>query len=85
MASQPVQEIQLGLLQATIWKNANEYGVRYSVVIAKLYQAADRFEDTSHFDRDDLPLVSKLAELAHAWICEQKQKLIPPAVLCNLR
>jgi hypothetical protein len=28
-----------------------------------------------------LPLVGKLAELAHDWICQQKQRLLQPGLI----
>jgi len=73
MSDQPVQEIRLGRIRAAIWRNDTESGAKYSVVLTKLYKAADRWQDTGHFDRDDLPLVSKVADLAHSWIFEQRQ------------
>jgi hypothetical protein len=85
MSSQPVQEIRLGLIRASIWENSTDHGVRYSIIFTKLYKAADRWQDTAHFSRDDLPLVSRVSELAHTWILEQTQKLIPPAVLRDLK
>ena len=78
MSSQPIQEIRLGLIRASIWENATKHGVRYSIIFTKLYKAADRWQDTAHFSRDDLPLVSKVADLAHAWILQQTQRLTAP-------
>lgn len=74
MANQPVQEIRVGSVRASIWENATESGVYHSIVLTKLYKSGDRWQCTGHFDRNDLPLVSKVADLAHAWICEQKLK-----------
>lgn len=84
MSNQPVQEIRLGLIRASVWVNQTEHGVRYSVIFTKLYKAAGRWQDTAHFSRDDLPLVSKVSELAHAWILQQTQKLIAPGLLSDL-
>ena len=46
MSSQPVQEIQVGLIRASIWENSTDRRVRYSIVFTKLYKAADRWQDT---------------------------------------
>lgn len=73
MSDHPVQEIRLGRIRAAIWRNDTENGARYSVVLSKLYKAAGRWQDTGHFGRDDLPLVSKVVDLAHAWIYEQRE------------
>jgi hypothetical protein len=85
MSGQPVQEIRLGRIRASIWENSTEYGVRYSVIFTKLYKAADRWQDTAHFSRDDLPLVSKVADLAHAWILQQTQTLVGPDLQRDLK
>lgn len=84
MSDHPVQEIRLGRIRAAIWRNDTENGAVYSVVLSKLYKAAGRWQDTGHFSRDDLPLVSNVSELAHAWILQQTQKLIVPGLLPDL-
>ena len=71
MSNQPVQEIRIGRIRASIWLNDTEHGAKHNVIFTKLYKAADRWQDTATFGRDDLPLVSKVAELAHAWILQQ--------------
>ena len=71
MANQPVHEIRLGRIRASIWVKETEHGTKHNVIFTKLYKAADRWQDTATFGRDDLPLLSKVAELAHAWILQQ--------------
>ena len=73
MSDQPVHRIRIGRVRAAIWRNETEAGVKYSIVLTKLYKAAHRWQDTGHFGRDDLPFISKVADLAHAWIFEQKE------------
>jgi len=73
MSDQPIQEIRIGRIRAAIWRNDTDKGAKYSVVLSKLYRAADRWQDTGHFGGNDLPLVSKVADLAHAWIFEQRE------------
>ncbi len=79
VSNQPAQEIRLGPIRASIWENSADHGICCSIVLTKVYKAADRWQDTAHFSRDDLPLVSRVSELAHAWILQQTQKMIPPA------
>ena len=69
--SRPSQEIRLGRIKAAIWKNDTEHGARYSVSITRIYKAEERWESTTSFGRDDLPLVAKVADLAHSWIYQQ--------------
>jgi hypothetical protein len=71
MSNHPVQEIRLGRIRASIWENQTEHGTKHRVIFTKLYKTADRWQDTAHFDHGDLPLVGRVAELAHAWILQQ--------------
>lgn len=68
--NRPMHEIRLGRIKAAIWQNETEQGIRYSVSIARLYRKEDRWQSTSSFGRDDLPLVAKVADLAHTWLYE---------------
>ena len=72
-ANQPVHEIRLGRIKANIWENSTSKGVRYNVSIAQLYKDGDQWKSTTSFGRDLLPLVAKVADLAHTWIFEQGQ------------
>ncbi len=74
MSNQPVHEIRLGRIRVSIWENATDNGVRHSVVFTKLYKAADRWQDTANFGRDDLPLLAKVAQMAHTWIFDQARR-----------
>jgi len=65
---QPVHEIRLGSIKATIWENQTEGGVRHNVNVSRLYKDEDQWKQTDSFGRNDLPLVAKVADLAHTWI-----------------
>ena len=67
----PVHEIRLGRIKATIWENETENGPRYNVTVSRLYKDGDEWKQTSSFGRDDLPLVAKVADMAHTWSYEQ--------------
>jgi hypothetical protein len=58
----------LGHIKAAVWKNETENGVRHNVTISRLYKDGDRWKDSTSFDREDLPLVAKVADMAHTWI-----------------
>lgn len=71
MAKQkPIHEIRLGAVKATIWENETDNGKRHNVQIARLYKDGDEWKQTTSFGRDDLPLVSKVSNMAHTFIFE---------------
>jgi len=67
----PVHEIRLGRIKAAIWENETDNGTRHNVTISRLYKDGDQWKQTTSFGREDLPLVAKVADLAHTWIYEQ--------------
>jgi Fe-S-cluster containining protein len=67
----PVHEVRLGRIKAAVWQNETENGTRHNVTISRLYRDGDKWKDTTSFGRDDLPLVGKVADMAHSWIFEQ--------------
>lgn len=66
----PVHEIRLGAVKATIWPNETANGTRHNVTFARLYKDNDdQWRQTDSFgSRDDLPLLTKVADQAHDWI-----------------
>ena len=71
-SQRPVHEIKLGRIRASIWANRSDrQGVWHSVTVSRLYRDGDAWKETTSFGRDDLPLVSKAAELAYGWIWSQ--------------
>lgn len=70
--NRPAHEIKLANIRATIWSNQNDRGDRwFSVSIIRTYRDGDQWKDANSFGRDDLPLVSKVGEMAYAWIWKQ--------------
>lgn len=69
----PVHEVRLGRVRAAIWENQTDNGPRHNVTVSRLYkdEEANQWKDSASFGRDDLPLVAKVADLAHSWIFEQ--------------
>lgn len=64
----PVHEVRMGRVRAAIWENQTDNGVRHNVTISRIYKEGDQWHDSASFGRDDLPLVEKVAALAHHWI-----------------
>lgn len=77
MANQrPIHEIRLGKVKAAIWKNETDAGPRYSVSIVRLFKTDKEVWDSStSFGRDELPLVSKVADMVHTWIYQQSERV----------
>ncbi len=69
--ARPVHELRMGRIKAAIWENETSNGTRHNVTITRIYKDADQWRDSSSYGRDDLPLVAKVADLAHSWIYEQ--------------
>ena len=73
-ASRPVQEVRLGRIKAAIWANSTENGTRHNVTFTRLYKDGDQWKDSQSFGRDDLPLLAKVADMAHTWIFAEGQE-----------
>ncbi len=71
----PVHEIRLGRIRAAIWANTREGETWFNVTLTRLYQDGGQWKDTSTFRRDDLPIVSKAADMAYAWVWDQNGSL----------
>jgi hypothetical protein len=67
----PAHEIRLGRIKATIWANDSENGIRHNVTLTRIYKEGEEWKKSGSFGREDLPLVMKVADLAHTWIYEQ--------------
>ena len=68
MADRPVHEIRLGKVKAAIWRNEGEFGTRHNVTFSKIFKTETGWDSSSSFGRDDLPLVTKVSDMAHLWI-----------------
>jgi len=75
MSNRPVHEIRLGHVKAVIWANnsGTEGRIRHAVSIQPVYRDGDTWATSDSFGRDDLPLLSKVADLAHTWIFIETQ------------
>lgn len=77
-SERPVNEFKLGRIRASIWANETpNQSVWYSVVVSRIYRDGETWKESNSFGRDDLPVVSKAAELAYAWIWSQAKTEAP--------
>ena len=73
--AKPVDEVRIGRVKATIWRNQTENGQpRYNVAFARLYKDGDTWMSTRGFGRSDLLVLAKVADLAHTRVCELPQE-----------
>lgn len=70
----PVHEVRLGKVKAAIWKNDTESGVRFGVTFSRIYKTESGWESSTSFGRDELPLLAKVADMAHTWIYQQNDR-----------
>jgi len=67
----PVKTLRIGRIKAAIWENGADERTFFNVTFARTYVGEDKkFRDADSFGRDDLLLLSKLADQAHTVICE---------------
>ena len=74
----PMDEVRIGRVKATIWKNGTEDAPRssrdapayvaYNVTFSRLYKDGDQWKSTQSFGRSDLLTLAKVADLAHTRI-----------------
>jgi hypothetical protein len=72
--AKPVHEVRLGRIKAAIWANETDNGTRHNVSITRLYKDGDEWKTSTSFGREELPLVAKVADLAHTWIYQHGQE-----------
>jgi hypothetical protein len=74
-SKKPIHEVRLGRIKAAIWENETQNGSRHNVTFTRLYRDDNgNWKDSGSFGRDDLPLLAKVADMAHTWIFMQKQE-----------
>ena len=71
--NKPVHELRLGRVKAAIWENDTTSGVRHNVTLQRIYRDGETWKTSDSFGRDDLPLVLKVADMAHTWIFQHGQ------------
>lgn len=74
MSKQLVHEIRFGLIKGEIYLAHTANGDRYDVSFVRLFRNGDKWQESTRFGRDDLPLVAKIADMAHSWIYLKSQK-----------
>jgi hypothetical protein len=68
VSTEPIHVIRFGLIKCEIHLRQTHAGDRFNVSISRLFRNGEAWSESKQFGRDDLPLVSKVADLAHTWI-----------------
>ena len=80
MANQkPVDEIRIGRVKATIWRNGTDELPGRNVTFSRLYKEADQWKTTQSFGRNDLLVLAKVADQAHSRLFALPQEEEPEA------
>lgn len=67
--NKPAHQIKLGNIRAAIWINEGKDNTPwFSVTLSRLYKDGDDWKDTTSLRRDDLPVASKVLDMAYQWI-----------------
>jgi hypothetical protein len=71
--NRPVHEVRLGAVKASIWENTFGETTRHNVTFVKVYKDkdGDQWKTTESFGRDDLLILGKVIDRAHAWIWDK--------------
>jgi hypothetical protein len=84
MSKKPAHEIRLGKIRTAIWRNGENGKSWFSVTLSKIYTDSDgKWKDTQSFHRDDLPLLCKVADLAHSWCFDNRAEEAETAEAAN--
>jgi hypothetical protein len=71
MATQkPDAHVRIGNVEAAIWRNENGDRVWYNVTFKRHYKDGDAWKSTESFRRDDLLVLTKVADNAHTLILD---------------
>ena len=79
-SNKPIHRIRLGAIAASVFANDSKDKTYFNVAIERSYMDGEEWKHTKNFGRDDLLLVSKVADLAHSWIHAQQQARTTPEV-----
>ena len=73
-SNQPIAQVKVGTILASIWANENDEGaVRHSVQFQRMYRKDEKWHYTDSFGRDQLLTLAKAADLAHSKILELQE------------
>ncbi len=73
MATLPVHEFRKGLIRVRIWRKRTSSGLRHTVSVVRLFRKSEVWNESTRFQRDDIPLVQLALDEAHIWIFQNQK------------
>ena len=68
-SNEPAYKKRFGSIKVAVWPNQKDNGqVWFNTTIVRSYRSGEKWEDTTSFSRDDLPIVILAAVVAFFWI-----------------
>lgn len=65
----PVWERRMGRITCSVWSQQNDQGKTwYSVSISRIYREDNSWKRSNSYGLNDLPLITRLSEMAMDWI-----------------
>ena len=74
MATLPIHEFRKGLIRVRIWRKRTIAGLRHTVSVVRLFQKCDVWNESTRFNRDEIPLVQLSLDEAHTWIFQNQKR-----------
>lgn len=74
MKNKPIHSIKLGAIQASIWHTKKDKAEWHTVTVSRSVFEGDKWVRSDTFSPDELPLVTKVVDMAHTWILQQGQQ-----------
>lgn len=71
---EPAHRVRFGRIQAAVWQNDTEQGVRFNTTFSRSYKDGEEWKHTESFGRDDLLAVAEAARQAFNWIHRQSKQ-----------
>ena len=71
MAALPVHEFRRGPIRIRIWRKMNRRTPTHTVSAVRLFRRSGVWNESTRFQRDDIPLVQLALDEAHRWIYQQ--------------
>jgi len=73
---QPVTDFCLGIIKAEIWETQTETGNQYHVTFSRFFRDGESPKNPHTYSRDEVILLSKVADKAHSWIHDHEKQVV---------
>ena len=70
----PIETVQIRMVKAEIKENETINGKHYEVTFSSLYKEGEEWKESGSYGRDDLLILSKVADMAYSKVDELSQE-----------